>query len=74
MKFLHSILWHFLGIGLRSLQESQEMLRLRSYYRKDSNPKPVKYESDFLTSAHSSQSLQTLFTSKFKEDKNVLRH
>jgi hypothetical protein len=37
------ILWHFLGICLFNIQESQYMNRLRCNYGQNSNSKPIKY-------------------------------
>lgn len=67
MKLLRSILRHFLGSFLRNVQESQNMGRLRRNYKQNSNPKPVKYESNFLTSTIRSQLQHFSFSNSKKE-------
>ena len=49
MKLLRSILWHFLGICLRNIKESQNMSQLRCNCRQNSNTKPIKYKSNYQT-------------------------
>jgi hypothetical protein len=69
MKLLGTVLWHFLGIYLLNITESQNMSRLRLKLESQISQLRIKLSSQYTLFADI-----TLVIFKFKKRKNILRH